>query len=250
MDQSSPKPLDRHTFDQAYDDHIIGRSFVEYKDYYHQSRERFWQSLKYFENLSITPESSILDIGGGQFGILAKELFGLSAAVGDVVNTAADDVRASDLSFETVNLFAGEPAASKRYDAVSLLEVIEHIPKPPYLVLDYIKSSLLKPNGYVFLTTPNGLRIRNTLYMLFGKEVLDIYRYPEGDEALGHQHEYTLKQMVWQFEKAGFDVLLAETYEDGFKGARLSARLAHMAVKPLTVVPHFRNSLVFAAKAL
>ena len=101
-------------------------------------------------------------------------------------------------------------------DLVILQEVIEHIPQPPYVVLEKIRT-MLAPGGLLFLTTPNGHRFRNVLYMLAGREIVDIYRYPCPGDALGHQHEYTMKQMLWQAREAGFEVRSA-IYQDGWRG--------------------------------
>ena len=101
----------------------------------------------------------------------------------------------------------------------------------------------------MFLTTPNGHRFRNLVYMALGREILDFYRYPEPGMALGHQHEYTLKQLLLQAEHAGFASELAEYYEDGFKGASPVARVARILSKPIGLIPYLRNGIVMVLRA-
>jgi hypothetical protein len=95
----------------------------------------------------------------------------------------------------------------------------------------------MKPNRILFLTTPNGSRVRNILHMLTGRNVLDNFRYPDSSESLGHQHEYVLPQMMWQLERAGMRALSAKQYE-----------ALHVFIKPANLIPHLRNGLMIAAR--
>lgn len=240
-------PVDRSKFDDVYDRLISTRTFVEYSDYYKYSRERFWRNLCAIQTLGIGPGSRTLDIGGGIGAVLASELLKHEASVGDVNETAAGDVRSLGLSFSHIDLFRDEDPPAETFDLILLTEVIEHIPQPPYLVFRRI-AKFLKPGGVLFLTTPNGHRFRNILYSLAGKEVLDIYRYPDEGENLGHQHEYTMKQMLWQLDTGGFDVISAAYTNSGWKGASLGARMARTFTSPVNAVPHLRDNLMMSAR--
>lgn len=242
------EPTSRAAFDAVYDASVLDREFVEYREYYAHSRLRFWRAFQRIEALGLPRGARALDIGGGIMGVLTARLLGFEAHVGDVTERAAGDVAALGLGFTRIDLFRdGEPAADRPFDLVILQEVIEHIPQPPSIVLGRIARHL-GPGGLLFLTTPNGHRFRNLVYMALGREILDIYRYPAEGEALGHQHEYTMKQMLWQMGAAGFDVMRAEYVEDGWAGATPAARIARTLSRPVTMVPHFRNSLFISAR--
>ncbi len=244
---TNQQKVSRTRFDEAYDKFIVNHEFVENNDYYNHSRERFFRTFRYLERLNLGPGTTTLDIGGGQLGILAKILLNHRAEVGDIVDRAAEDVAAAGLGFTHVNLFSDDMPQGKLFDCVILQEVIEHLQQPPYIVLARIMR-LLKPGGVLFMTTPNGFRLRNVIYMLLNREILDRYRYPDGDEPLGHQHEYTMRQMLWQVERAGLELLFAEFYEDGWKGATPAARLGRRLAKPVSLIAHLRNGLVMAAR--
>lgn len=116
-----------------------------------------------------------------------------------------------------------------------------------FLVLNRI-AAILNQGGYLVLTTPNGHRVRNIIYMLLGREILDFYRYPESGRGLGHQHGYTLKQMIWPVNQSLLGLVSAEYYEDGIKGATKEARFAHLLLKPLTAFDHLKNGLMIVAR--
>lgn len=229
---------------RAYDEKVLGRRFVENLDYYRQSAERFWQAFRRIDALDLPAGSRVLDIGGGITGVLIDTLLNLDVTVADVVETARGDVEAQGLGFMTIDLFRDIEAPSAPFDLIVLQEVIEHIPQPPYVVFKRLRG-LLASGGRLFLTTPNGHRFRNLVYMALGREILDIYRYPdEGGEGLGHQHEYTLKQMIWQAENAGFEIEEAETYHDGWRGVSPVAKVARTLSRPIEAIPHMRNAIV------
>jgi SAM-dependent methyltransferase len=239
---AAPAGISRREFDETYDSLILGRAFVEDVDYYHACRTRFRLAFREIAGLGLPQGTRAVDIGGGIMGVLMSRLLHFDVTVADVNDRARADIEALGLRFATVDLFRDLPPPVENADLVVLQEVIEHIPQPPYLVLRRI-AAMLRPGGRLFLTTPNGHRFRNLVYMALGKEILGIYRYPEAGEALGHQHEYTRRQMIWQSETAGFEVERADYVQDGWSGSTLTARAAWILSKPAGLIPHMRNSL-------
>jgi 2-polyprenyl-3-methyl-5-hydroxy-6-metoxy-1,4-benzoquinol methylase len=234
-------------FNAVYQDAILGRVFVEYADYYRQSRKRFWQCFQQIEQLGLPEGARVIDIGGGIMAVLLHRLLGFRAMVGDVNERAREEIELLGLSFQIIDLFSDEQPEIEKFDLIVLQEVIEHIPQPPYLVLKRLQK-LLKPDGCLFLTTPNGHRFRNIAYMLAGKEILAMYKYPGPGEALGHQHEYTMKQMLWQADAAHMTVAQARYYEDGFAGASLAARIARLFTYPARLVQHWQNGIMMVLR--
>ena len=235
-------------FDTVYDRMILNRSFVEYRGYYVQARGRYRKTAALVGTLRLQPGARHLDIGGGQMALLCRNLFGFHPVVGDVVERAARDVVEQGAAFQKFDLLDDRYEADAPYDLITLLEVIEHIPHPPYITFAKL-AHILKPGGWLVLTTPNGFRICNVLRMLANREVLDIYRYPEEGQPLGHQHEYTVRQMDWQLRHARFAPQVCRTYVTGWRGASPAARFAHLATVPFNLAPHLRDGLMAAAKA-
>lgn len=245
-----PRCLDhlRTQFDEIYDSCIVGGGFGESDDYYKYDKERYWRSLELLCQLDIATPARVLEIGGGQLALLCKKLFGDDCMVADISQNYATPLRKSDIELVTFNLM--NPEASKiggEFDIVILLEVIEHIPLPAYVVIDRIKP-LLSSGGIMFLTTPNLFRIRNLIRMILGVEFLDRFMIPQPEQTLGHQLEYSADHLRWQLERAGMEVLMIRQDSLGRKGHSTKARLARKLVAPLELRPLWRDGLVAAGR--
>ena len=232
----------RSEFEEVYAACVLDRTFVEDTNYYYASKTRFWLAFQHIADIGLPPGAVVVDIGGGIMGVLLSRLLKFDVIVADVNDRAREDIEKLGLRFAIIDLFRDGPPPATDVDLVVLQEVIEHIPQPPYLVMRRI-AGMLKQGGRLFLTTPNGHRFRNLVYMALGKEILGIYRYPEQGKALGHQHEYTRKQMLWQSKRAGFVVERADYVQDGWTGSSLKARVAWLLSRPIGLIGYMRNSL-------
>ena len=237
----------RSQFDHAYDQLVVGRTFVEYKDYYHAARQRFWLSFDAIQQLELPKRARVLDIGGGILATLLSGLLGHDASVCDVHEAARADIESVGLSFQLADVYRDLLPKIEDADLVVFTEVIEHLPLPPYVILERL-ARLLKPGGYLFVTTPNGHRFRNVVRMVAGREILDFYRLPEEGQGLGHQHEYTRQQLLWQADAARLEVVRADYYEDGFLGASTKAKIGRWLARPTTLVPRWRNGIMMVLR--
>jgi len=146
-------------------------------------RERIFY-LKQF----LPPGSSILDFGCGQ-GIFVKiaKKFGYQAFGYDI------DPKA------TADFYSLKEIPNHFFDAVVCFDVIEHVDNPQK-ILKNIRQKL-KPNGLLFLTTPNrlglaGRIIKNKFWGLVPQ---------------GHKNVFTLSQMEGFLKTAGFKIIEAKT---------------------------------------
>lgn len=238
----------RSQFDEIYDSCIVGSGFFESNQYYKHEKERYWRSLELLCQLNIPTPAEILEIGGGQLALLCKKLFGDDCVVADISEKYVSPLRKYGIEFVTFNLMNPEAGKIERkFDVIILLEVIEHIPLPAYVVIERIKP-LLKQGGIVFLTTPNLFRIRNLIRMFLGIEFLDRFMSPEPGQALGHQLEYSANHLRWQLERAGMEVLMLKHDRLGRTGHSAKARLARTLVAPLELRRMWRDGLVAAAR--
>lgn len=140
-----------------------------------------------------------LDLGGGVGGlgvVLAHELgarFDLAEyfpAVGPHAEALArrgvEHAFRCDLS--QPNPLAGLPGG---YDAILLVEVLEHLLVNPLLLFREIWDHLA-PNGLFFLTTPNQARVSNRYRLLLGRTIKERGRYPrDASGVFGHVIEFS-----------------------------------------------------------
>jgi 2-polyprenyl-3-methyl-5-hydroxy-6-metoxy-1,4-benzoquinol methylase len=237
----------RSCFDKMYDSRIIGGGFFEADDYYRNDKERYWRSLEFLSRLNLPASARILEIGGGQMALLCKLLFGDDCTVGDISHKYAEPLKKAGIKFVTLNLMDAITELSEKFDAIVLLEVIEHIPIPASVIFERIKP-LLKPKGILFLTTPNLFRMRNLIRMFLGLEFLDRFMLPQAGQGLGHQLEYSANHLQWQLERADMEVVMLVHDNLGRKGHSPFARGARWILTPFDLRPLWRDGLVVAAR--
>jgi 2-polyprenyl-3-methyl-5-hydroxy-6-metoxy-1,4-benzoquinol methylase len=106
----------------------------------------------------------ILDIAAaqGNFSIALAEM-GYKVVWNDLRDDLADYVRlkqeGGDITFAPGNVF--ELNFPVLFDAILITEIIEHVAHPDAFLLK--AAQLVKPGGYIVMTTPNGAYFRNPL---------------------------------------------------------------------------------------
>lgn len=240
--------LDRTKFDAVYDTSIARSGFFEADSYYAIEKERYWRTLQLMAELQLPSQAKLLEIGGGQIALLRKRLLNDDTAVADISEKFNAPIISEGIPFHTLDL--NNPVIGSfrdRYDAIVLLEVIEHIPKPAYIIIEQIKG-LLKQDGILFLTTPNLFRLRNLFRMVAGIEIVDRFMAPEPGQPMGHQLEYSADHLRWQIERAGMDIVMLRHDQLGRTGHSAKARVARALLSPLYLRPIWREGLVAAAR--
>lgn len=151
----------------------------------------------------------VLDVGCGN-GFLGSHLKSLGAKRADgcdissMAITEASEVLdvAKVCDFETESIV--QALNNKQYDIVVATELIEHLFHPGYF-LENIKP-LIKPGGFLILTTPNLLVLSNRIRMLLGE-----FEYTKTgllDE--GHIHFFTYNSLMKELIAHKFEVIAEE----------------------------------------
>jgi 2-polyprenyl-3-methyl-5-hydroxy-6-metoxy-1,4-benzoquinol methylase len=238
----------RRQFVEIYESCVVGGGFFESDQYYRNERERYWRSLELLCQTMPAAPTRILEIGGGQLALLCKKLFHDDCTVADISERYKLPIRQADIAFMTLDLVDPTPSkVGQEFDVILLLEVIEHIPLPGYVVLNRI-TRFLKPGGIIFITTPNLFRIRNLIRMFLGVEFIDRFMLPEPGQSLGHQLEYSADHLRWQLQRADMEILMLEHDSLGRTGHSAKARLARRLLAPLEIRPLWRDGLVAVAR--
>lgn len=244
---AAPPPDDR--FDEVYDRVILASTFFEVDGYYGWYRDRYRNTFRHLARVWPTlPGSRLLDVGSGQFALLAAELLGAQGTVADIDTRYREDLDRRAIDVVQVDLTQGGLPGDRRFDAIVFAEVLEHVPRPPRTILADLRDALT-PGGVLVLTTPNVFRLRNVVRMVAGRPIFDPFEVPRPDAPLGHFVEYSLAHVRGFAEAAGFEIVHADLEQLSLGGASRGARLARRLTAPLvTAVPRLRDNVVVVAR--
>jgi SAM-dependent methyltransferase len=181
---------------------------------------RFYETLRLLPPLP--PENRVLELGAIPYylTILLRKFPGLNVdtlsffefetaerTTHQVENT--DTGERYDFDYAPLNVERDVfPSADETYDLVLCCELLEHLLINPSHML-YEIHRVLKPGGYLLLTTPNVLRWENVLSLLKGRNINDCYH---GNGIYGrHNREYSALEVTQLLEANGFLIESVET---------------------------------------
>ncbi|HKP05586.1 MAG TPA: methyltransferase domain-containing protein [Chthoniobacterales bacterium] len=164
MKRTEPQPewpqswKDSYFYDRS---EIYGE--ISHYGYAYAYEKRRRETLRLISEV-LSPGASVLDIAAaqGNFSLALAEL-GFEVTWNDLRTELADYVRSKhergQIHFAPGNAF--ELGFPSLFDAVLITEIIEHVAHPDDFLVK--AAALVKPGGYVVMTTPNGGYFKNTL---------------------------------------------------------------------------------------
>lgn len=97
-----------------------------------------------------------------------------------------------------LNTVLSDTGHSNYFDCVIFLETLEHLNRWPEHIINDIHK-LIKPGGYLLMSTPNLVRLSNRFRMLLGRPPNNPFKYTDAGEH--HVREYTLGELKEFFPK-------------------------------------------------
>ncbi|MBL8087019.1 MAG: class I SAM-dependent methyltransferase [Chthonomonas sp.] len=171
---------------------------------------RFACLVLMLERLGLTAESRLLDVGPTFTSILFHRTFKCRV---DSLSFSPDEETPYGQNFQfDLNLAQRKQDWREDlgdYDAITFAEVIEHLYTSPRIVLEYL-ASRLKPGGVLLIQTPNAVGIKQRIQLLLGKHPYE--EISDDPESPNHYRECTLAELVRYAQKAGLEVIHADTY--------------------------------------
>jgi len=198
---------------KKYADRFVGKTPREYGELGDRHRKVLEVFSKYeFER--------ILDVGcgDGNFSMLmgeacrAKEVYGIEISEKGVEMARKNGVKCYRLDVDEEDF----PFEENFFDAVTALELIEHLFDPDHFLEEVYR--VLKPKGIFVLSTPNLASIHNRVALLFGYQPfpmgvsarLNIGRVYEPDyehaQSLDHIRIFTLRSLKELLKIHGFKI--------------------------------------------
>jgi 2-polyprenyl-3-methyl-5-hydroxy-6-metoxy-1,4-benzoquinol methylase len=176
----------------------------------------------------LAPGARVLDVAGaqGNFSLALAEM-GYRVTWNDLREELAGYVRLKhergDLEYMPGNMF--ELRADPLFDAVLITEVIEHVAHPDQFLQQ--AAALVRPGGYVVMTTPNGRYFRNTLPRF--SECDDASRYeavqfrPNADGHIFLLHPDEVEALA---RRAGLEVEAVSLFTNSLTSGHMKTELA------------------------
>ena len=175
-----------------------------YKDIEIENKKKMNTAIVHLES-SIEKQSEIIDIGTGNG--LFVELLNKAG----YMNISAHEIKGSDLSKiekyakQIYQDFDYSCIPSRKFDAVTMLDVLEHVLDPQFLINSV--SRILKEDGIIYFHTPVVTRTDIFMHFLLKLPLINKVAviWQRGRTSIFHLENYTKKSINILLDQAGFN---------------------------------------------
>jgi 2-polyprenyl-6-hydroxyphenyl methylase/3-demethylubiquinone-9 3-methyltransferase len=224
------------------------------REYFEIHEVRYQYILSKVQELGLPIGAKILDIG-----VYPPHLFTAFEQLGyklSGISSQHEKVKLKNISILNIEK-EKFPYKNNEFDLILMTEVIEHLTANPVVYLSEIKR-VLKPNGYLLITTPNAVHLKNRMKVLFGKSasfpVEQLSETKSNDDSIYYRHnrEFTLWELEKIVQMAGFKIQKSDyfsAYTPGRK-RRKTSMVKHVGYALTQISSSLRDSLfVLASKS-
>ena len=174
-----------------------------YEEIERENRKKMATAIKHLKEL-IPQSSSIIDIGTGN-GLFVEMLSNVgfkSVSAHEILGSDLSRIR--DIACHIYQDFDYQSIPSNSFEVATLLDVLEHVVEPKYLIQTC--GRILKPNGMIYIHTPIVTRTDRIMHLLQKTPVLKKIGtiWQRGRTSIFHLENYTLKSLTMLLKDAGF----------------------------------------------
>jgi len=228
----------------------------DFRNYLQASSARFYRAYRRLTELA--PGNRVCDVGGfwGVFAVTLKAL-GFDVTMteslryyGGAFDPLFRAIEARGIGVVDYDPFAPDERLPARFDAVTVMAVIEHYPHSLKPFLGNVKA-LLGKGGIAHIEVPNIAYWPKRIAFLRGTTPLADARtiYQSAVPFVGHHHEYTMDELRAVAALAGLEVLREDCYNYSLEagwGRRLRRPIEALA---FAIVPSTRECLSVTCRA-
>jgi 2-polyprenyl-3-methyl-5-hydroxy-6-metoxy-1,4-benzoquinol methylase len=153
----------------------------------------------------IRPNDSILDIGCAD-GTLFRKLKGVIKPSYGIDPVLASEIKTPEYILAP-GMFPEAVPSGMRFDAITMLAVLEHMPEDMQAKLDDLAYDMLNEKGRVIITVPSP-KVDHILEVLMKLHLMS-------DESLEEHHGFDYRETENLFDKARFSLLHKSKFELG-----------------------------------
>lgn len=170
--------------------------------------------IKFVKNTFSLNNKKVLDVGCG--GGIFTESIAKEGAVVDAIDLSEKSIETAkhhmqinnlDINYECISLEEIAKHKENHYDCICAMDIIEHVPYPENFITLF--SKLLKPEGYLFISTINRNIKSYLLAILIGEYLTNLI--PKGT----HKYENFIKpsELKTMFDKNNLKLIKLEGIE-------------------------------------